>query len=75
MASVAPALRTIMGQSETSARASADDLDGKISSALVWLARSFDHASDTDRDRWDFAIEVQELLALGLAASDLRWLV
>lgn len=64
-----------MGQSKKSTRASTDGLDSKISSALVWLARSLDHASDTDRDRWDFAIEVQKLLALGLGASDLRWLV
>ena len=45
-----------MGQSKKSTRASTDGLDSKISSALVRLARSFDHASDTDRDRWDFAI-------------------
>ena len=64
-----------MGQGKKSTRAPTNGLDDKISTALVRLARALDHASDTGRDKWDFAVEIQELLAAGLAVSDLRWLV
>lgn len=64
-----------MGQGKKSSRASTNGLDGKVSTALGRLTRALDHANDTGRDKWDFGVEIQELLAAGLATSDLRWLV
>ena len=64
-----------MGRGKKSTCASTNGLDGQISTALMRLAKALDHASDAGRDRWDFAVEIQELLAVGLTTSDLRWLV
>ena len=64
-----------MGQHKKSTRASTNGLDAKISTALARLAKALDHANDTGRDKWDFAVEIQELRAAGLTTGDLRWLV
>ncbi len=39
------------------------------------LARAVEYARDLDSPLWDFAVEMERLLALGMTTSDLRWLV
>jgi hypothetical protein len=46
-----------------------------IQAALVRLAESYDYASDSQCDVWDFAVEIGELTALGLSSEQLRWLI
>jgi hypothetical protein len=46
-----------------------------IQSALTQLANACAYARDMDVDPWQFAIEIDDLGALGLTRSDLRWLV
>jgi hypothetical protein len=43
--------------------------------ALKRLQQANAYAVDARRDAWDFAVEIRELLSLGLAYNDLRWLV
>jgi hypothetical protein len=33
------------------------------------------YAEETDRDQWEFAVTISELLRVGVSESDLRWLV
>jgi hypothetical protein len=42
---------------------------------LARLLQSYHYAQDIGCDRWDFAVEIQGLQAVGLTTSDLRWLV
>jgi hypothetical protein len=46
----------------------------KIREMITQLADAYQYAMDADRDLWDFAIELPNLLACGLTRSDLRWL-
>ena len=43
--------------------------------ALATLRRAWHYASDTGRDRWDFAVELASLEGYGLTPTDLRWLI
>ncbi len=52
----------------------AAQLAPRVRAALQQLAEAHDYATDTRREPWDFAIEIDRLLALGLSTSDLRWL-
>ena len=45
-----------------------------IASGLNVLLRAFDYAQDLRTDRWEFAVEVTTLNALGMTNTDLRWL-
>jgi hypothetical protein len=45
-----------------------------IQSALALLADARDYAREMDADIWQFAVEIDDLAALGLTKSDLRWL-
>ena len=38
------------------------------------MARALDYAQDLSGSSWDFAVEIDRLLALGMTTSDLRWL-
>ena len=46
-----------------------------IQAAIVRLAEAYDYARDTQCDLWDFAVEIDALMAIGLSLDDLRWLV
>jgi len=46
-----------------------------IKAALVRLAEAYDYARDMQCDLWDFAVEIDALVAVGLLPDDLRWLV
>jgi hypothetical protein len=46
-----------------------------IASALELLLQAREYADQTSGDRWEFAVEIQELVGLGLSRNDLRWLV
>lgn len=50
-------------------------LPAKFGSALTLLLDAFDYSQRTDRDRWEFAVDIQDLHATGLAKNDLRFLV
>ena len=50
-------------------------LSSSIRDALDALYRSGLYAKDLDCDRWDFAIEMDRLLTLGLSKCELRWLL
>ena len=41
---------------------------------LDQLARAADYAQDLGNSLWEFAVEIDRLLALGMTTSDLRWL-
>jgi hypothetical protein len=43
--------------------------------ALAQLAKARDYAQDLQCDPWEFAVEIERLLALGISSSDLRWLI
>lgn len=47
---------------------------GRIQSALEILRQAAEYALQTDSDRWEFAVEMEELRAAGLNTSDFRWL-
>ncbi len=46
-----------------------------MQAAIVRLAEANDYAWDTESDLWDFAVEIDALLAIGLSLDDLRGLV
>ena len=45
-----------------------------MASGLNVLLRAFNYAQDLRTDRWEFAVEVTTLNALGMTNTDLRWL-
>ena len=45
-----------------------------IQAALALLAKAQAYARDVDADPWEFAVEMERLLDLGVTTSDLRWL-
>ena len=47
----------------------------KIRAALSQLREAYDYARQTHNDLWEFAVEMEGLLILGLTVSDLRWLI
>ena len=47
----------------------------RVRSALGILLEAYESATDPQRNPWDFAVEITELHAAGLGATDLRWLV
>ncbi len=55
------------------------DTAARISSrgraALAMLQESYECALDLQRDKWDFAVEIETLRKAGLSDNDLRWLV
>ncbi len=55
-------------------RADADPLRQR-SAAVAELAAAWDSARDMKSDPWDFAVEIGDLLTLGIGKSALRWLV
>ncbi len=46
-----------------------------IQLALDLLSRAADYAHDAGLDPWEFAVEIEELRALGVTINDLRWLL
>jgi hypothetical protein len=42
---------------------------------LDQLARASDYAFDLDCPLWEFAVEIEQLVAQGMTTSDLRWLI
>lgn len=47
----------------------------QFSSAAEMLVQAANLAESAGRTRWDFAVEIEELQRIGLARSQLRWLV
>ena len=47
----------------------------EFQAALEQLACAAGYAQDADRSPWDFAVEIDSLINVGLTTSDLRWLV
>ena len=47
----------------------------EVRRGLNQLLRAFDYAQELDGPLWDFAVEIDRLLAVGMTTSDLRWLV
>jgi hypothetical protein len=47
----------------------------RLQRALAALLTAFDYATDSGADRWEFAVEMTELLTAGAALADLRWLI
>ena len=47
----------------------------EFQAALEQLACTAGYAQDADRSPWDFAVEIDSLINVGLTTSDLRWLV
>lgn len=58
-----------------SVQAESAGLPTRVQAALALLVEAYHYARALRRDRWDFAVEVQGLYALGVSSSDLRWLV
>ena len=53
----------------------ADLITERLQPALAALLMAFDYAADSGADRWEFAVEMAELLAAGAALADFRWLI
>jgi hypothetical protein len=47
----------------------------KLHPAFALLLKAFEYAEDANSDAWEFAVEIRNLLELGLSQIDLRWLV
>jgi hypothetical protein len=47
----------------------------ELAAAAALLSKAAGFAETLQRSRWDFAVEINELIALGLSRADLRWLV
>jgi hypothetical protein len=58
-----------------SREADAAQLAPEVRCGLEQLARAVHYARDLDCPLWDFAVEIDRLLALGMTTSDLRWLI
>lgn len=58
-----------------SRKADSDQLALEVRRGLDQLERAFDYAQDLGSPLWDFAVEIDRLVALGVTVSDLRWLV
>ena len=52
-----------------------EGLEPKIQDALAVLAKAHVYARSAAVDVWEFSLEIERLLALGLETIDLRWLV
>ena len=46
-----------------------------VQRAVVQLAEAHDYAQDLQAEPWQFAVEIESLLALGATVGDLEWLV
>ena len=53
----------------------ANELSSEVRNGLQQLLQAFDYAQDLGCSIWDFGVEIDRLLALGMTTSDLRWLV
>jgi hypothetical protein len=53
----------------------ATDLAAEIRAALAQMAKAHHYAHEVRSDPWEFAVEIERLIDLGLTTSDLRWLV
>jgi hypothetical protein len=52
----------------------AGQLNPTLRAALAQLQQAQDYARDVAADPYEFAVEIERLIALGLTTSDLRWL-
>ncbi len=52
-----------------------DNVPHRVRSAFRPLLTAIDYACQSNCDRWEFAVEMEQLTALGLAPNDFRWLV
>jgi hypothetical protein len=50
-------------------------LSDRLAQAIAVVVEAANYASRTGADRWDFAVEIEQLQALGLSKNDLRYLV
>ena len=48
---------------------------GPIVDAIRKLSRAYEYSVDCDRSRWDFAVEISDLDALGVSHDELRWMI
>jgi hypothetical protein len=46
-----------------------------VQRAVVQLAEAHDYARDVQAEPWQFAVEIESLVAVGAAWDDLHWLV
>lgn len=53
----------------------ATDFAPPMRAALIQLLKARDYTRDMQCDPWEFAIEIDHLISLGITTSDLRWLV
>lgn len=51
------------------------EIPARIQPAVRMLLEASEYARRTTRDRWEFAVEIQQLRDLGLSPNDLRFLV
>ena len=56
-------------------RSALQTLPAKFRPALRVLLEAVDYAEQTSGDCWEFAVELDQLTALGLTCNDFRWLV
>jgi hypothetical protein len=52
-----------------------EELPARIRPALGLLLEAVHYAEQTSGDCWEFAVELDQLTALGLTCNDFRWLV
>ena len=47
----------------------------ELQTGLMFLRRAYDYAQDSGVDRWEFAVEIDQLFRFGWSANDVRWLL
>ena len=52
-----------------------EEVPARIRPALIVLLEAMRYAEQTGGDRWEFAVELDQLTLLGLNRNDFRWLV
>lgn len=70
-----PPQRGVDEPSHHDARRTATTPAERALEGLRHLLQSHHYAEDVGADRWEFALDLAELKAIGLTSSDLRWLV
>jgi hypothetical protein len=47
----------------------------RVQRAVVQLAEAHDYAEDVQTGLWEFAVEIESLVGMGIMVADLKWLV
>jgi hypothetical protein len=52
-----------------------DFIPDRLRSGLATMLTAYDYAQDSQSDRWQFAVDLSDLMSIGTTLTDIRWLV